>query len=87
MCKFGKKHFGNKNLDYFLMGQSLGGCLALHVSRKQDYRTVNKKKHKKYEHVLRWNGLILVSPLVSISNDMRPNFIVEWFARHFLGKF
>lgn len=51
----------NKNKMRFLMGESMGGAVALHLHRKKpDY----------------FDGAILVAPMCKISDEMKPNAVM-----------
>ncbi|KAJ7565176.1 hypothetical protein O6H91_02G051200 [Diphasiastrum complanatum] len=50
-----------KNKARFLYGESMGGCVALHLHRKEP--TI-------------WNGAVLVAPMCKISEKMKPHPLV-----------
>ncbi|KAJ7543617.1 hypothetical protein O6H91_09G045200 [Diphasiastrum complanatum] len=51
----------NKNKPAFLLGESMGGCIALLISRKEPKA---------------WNGCVLVAPMCKISEKVKPPAIV-----------
>ncbi|KAJ7565174.1 hypothetical protein O6H91_02G051100 [Diphasiastrum complanatum] len=52
-----------KNKARFLYGESMGGCVALHLHRKQPTG---------------WNGAVLVAPMCKISEKMKPHpFVIR----------
>ncbi|ETO28641.1 hypothetical protein RFI_08489 [Reticulomyxa filosa] len=69
--EFGKKKFGHSEMNYFLVGMSMGGAVALQVSRKQDYRSASgiDKNIELQTFNQRWNGCLLAGDtIISIFN-------------------
>uniref|UniRef100_A0A804L0Q2 Serine aminopeptidase S33 domain-containing protein n=1 Tax=Musa acuminata subsp. malaccensis TaxID=214687 RepID=A0A804L0Q2_MUSAM len=60
----------NKTLMRYLLGESMGGAVALHLHRKEPTF---------------WDGAVLVAPMCKISEEMKPNPLVIFILK-LLGK-
>jgi acylglycerol lipase len=80
-----KRRWGSPDMGYFLLGSSMGGAVSLYLSMEEDYEALPRE-----DEIVRWNGLILMAPLVQVDPARVPSrFALEfmdWFLVPFMPR-